>query len=578
MHNEPAGKFFDDLNTSLLPFNTKSILEKAIIPEHSVHFMQSMSDGEPFLVGPYLFISSSNLLLAIGYPLSGHYNSGQFDQALTQVLTQTRARDCMAISPSLPERLIPHRKEQDHYYVLPADASIPSRNEYLAKRAAQSLRVEEGRTFTLAHRRLWAEFIGRVPLSPIVRRLYERTELVLSRNSHLILLNAWDKDDRLAACLLLDLAPLNFLSYIIGAHSRIYYTPYASDLLFREMIQVARREGKKYLHLGLGVNKGISRFKTKWGAAPSMPYEMAAWQEKPPLSARELMQMLAPAPGETMTKQQYLESFRNEKRFAMLWEIEKGGQRSWIGGTAHFFRYSFQSSFRELFDKVDKVIFEGPLDQVSLDQVAEVGKSPEPGAPRLMDFLNNEEVRQLERVIYGPRGTLARLLKLDCPEAVDVRYYLGETRPWMAFFSLWSCFLRRKGWNQSVDLEAWHLARDMGKIVFGMETISEQIATLESIPTQRIINFFRECRQWSSYIKRHEHAYLNGNLAAMMGTTAEFPSRTQMVINRRDETFLERMLPYLEKGSCVVLVGSAHMFNLREMIANAGYNIKQCSL
>jgi hypothetical protein len=50
----------------------------------------------------------------------------------------------------------------------------------------------------------------------------------------------------------------------------------------------------------------------------------------------------------------------------MLWEIEKNGRTSWIGGTAHFFCYSFENSLRRLFDKVDTVVFEGPLDQESL--------------------------------------------------------------------------------------------------------------------------------------------------------------------------------------------------------------------
>jgi hypothetical protein len=31
---------------------------------------------------------------------------------------------------------------------------------------------------------------------------------------------------------------------------------------------------KKYIHLGLGVNSGIRRFKEKWGAKPTISYEM----------------------------------------------------------------------------------------------------------------------------------------------------------------------------------------------------------------------------------------------------------------------------------------------------------------
>ena len=85
-----------------------------------------------------------------------------------------------------------------------------------------------------------------------------------------------------------------------------------------------------------------------------------------------------------------------------------------------------------------------------------------------------------------------------------------------------------------MDLEAWHLAQEMGKAVRGMETIAEQLETLESIPIPRILNFFRQCRRWNGYLKRNERAYLRGDLERMMGTSIEFPTRTERVINRRD--------------------------------------------
>lgn len=568
----------NNCNASLNQSEVKLILEKAVVPEHSVLFMQAMSGGTAFLIGPYLFIISNKLLMAVGYPVTGSYDPEKFDKAVKEAQWQTRARDCIAISPSMPERLRPYLQEIDHYYILPAKNTMPNGMERFTIRAAASLRVEEGKEFTSAHKRLWAEFVGRTPLTPNVRRLYESTEAIFPNNSKLVLLNAWNKNNELAACLLLDLVPGSFLSYILGAHSKNNYTPYAADLLFQEMIFIARREGKDYIHLGLGVNKGIKRFKTKWGGFPSLPYQMAVWEEDVPLSGKELLQIMAPVQGQAMSKQQlFMEKMSNERPFKMLWEIEKNGKQSWIGGSAHFFRYSFDSSFRKLFEKVDTVIFEGPLDQISLDQVNSLGKNPEPKTPRIIDYLNEKEIRSLERVVIGLPNLWKGLLNSKNPDIPDVRYYLSKTRPWMAFFSLWSSFLRRNGWHQSVDLEAWEIAREMNKIVFGMEIISEQIDTLESIPVQRIVNFFRECHRWKTYIKQHEIAYLEGNLTKMMGTSAEFPSRTEMVINRRDEIFLHRMLPYIEKGRCAVFVGSAHMLNLEKMISDAGFKIQKCT-
>jgi len=559
------------------PSDLTAVLEDATVPEHSAAFMGAMSGGEPFRIGPYLFVAAQGWLLAIGYPLAGADDPAGFDRALSAALNRTHAKDVWAVAPALPERLKPHRRDRDQYYTLPLTAALPARLERLAGRASASLRVEEGGSFTAAHRRLWAEFTGRVALPANVRELFARTEAVLSQAPGLSLLNAWDANGHLAACLLLDSAPRRFLSYLIGAHSRVHYTPHASDLLFLEMIRIARRQGKEFVHLGLGVNDGIRRFKTKWGGIPSLPYEMAEWQAAESLRAgvNDLMRMLATMPAASMSKREYMASLPPQRPFRMLWEITKNGRRSWIGGTAHFFCYSFESSFRELFEKVDTVLFEGPLDQASLDQVSALGRTPGPESPRVVDALTEEDIRRLERVVCGPRGFWARFVGAEHKNPPDVRHLLSHTRHWMAFFSLWTSFLARRGWTQSVDLEAWHAALEMGKAVRGMESLPEQIETLESIPIPRIVNFIRSCRHWQRYIKRNVRAYLKGDVDNMFGTSIEFPTRTELVIHRRDARFLDRMRPFIEEGRCAVFVGSAHLINLRGMLADAGFSVRR---
>lgn len=562
----------------LSPAQYDQLLNQARVPEHSIHYMKAVSGGRPFLLDDYLFLHAEDWLLAVGYVLRDGVDASEaFDQALLAARRATGAVNCWAVCPELPERLQLYRTNQDRYYVLPSTAKVPSRLSRLADKAAARLTVDQGTTFTGAHRRLWAEFTDRVTLPPNVRELYARTESALPQCPNLFLLNAWDDQGNLAACLLLDTAPRPFLSYLLGAHSRHNHTPYASDLLFREMIRIARETGKEYLHLGLGVNPGIRRFKEKWGATPATAFEMAEWNEPPDFrdDLGDLVRTVVYMPHVQMTREQYWDSLPPQRPYRLIWELEKNGRTSWIGGTAHFFCCSFESSMRRLFEKVDTVIFEGPLDQASLDHVARIGQTPDPDSPRLMDALTAEDVRKLERAVNGPRGFWARLLGTEHPHPADVRHYLTGTRHWYAFFSLWTHFLRRHDWNFSVDLEAWHLAQEMGKEVRGMETIDEQIETLESVPVDRIARFFRQCGLWKGFIRRNMRAYLKGDLDAMMGTSAEFPSRTDLVIDRRDALFLERMLPRISTGRCAVFVGSAHMFNLQKMLADAGFAVRK---
>lgn len=538
--------------------------------------MHAMSAGSPFLIRDYLFFAAQDWLLAIGYPLEGTYIPEDFDQSVQAAVNRTSAQHCWAICPALPARLQPHRGNRDVYYILPASSEIPSRLSRLAEHASAKLTVEQNTQFSRAHRRLWAEFTARKALPGNVQELFARTEDVLTKVDGLSLLNAWDHDGNLAACLLIDEAPDRFTTYLLGAHSYINYTPYASDLLFREMILIAKNTGKKFLHLGLGVNKGIKRFKTKWGGVPGSAYESAEWREHENNSSMGLLlRSISLMSSKSLSKQEYIASRPKQRPFRMVWEIEKDGRRSWIGGTAHFFCYSFESSFYRLFEKADTVLFEGPLDQASLDSVYKIGRNPEPNSPRAIDQLCQEEIRRLEQVVCGPRGFWARLLNCEWNNPPDVRHLLAETRHWMAFFSLWTGYLNRLGWSGSVDLEAWQIAQEMNKPVHYLESISAQVETLENIPISRVTAFLKNCHNWGSYTRRYVRAYLKGDLNGLYGTSAEFPTRTETVIQHRDNLFMEKIKPYLKGGSVVILVGSAHLLNLRSMLAKAGFHIQR---
>ena len=564
----------------------------ARVPEHSLPLMTALSQGEAFTIGPYLFLAAEDWLMAVAYPLEGRHDRAIFEAALEEALTRTGATACWAIGPELPARLGPHVVDRDRYYVLSARASPPARLRGPLSRAASRLRISEGTVFTPEHRRLWAEFLGSIqrgeaaPMAAHVAALYARTPEALARaGGDLRLLDARDGDGRLVATLLLDYAPGNFVSYVLGAHSRAHAVPHATDLLFAAMLERAREAGKRFIHLGLGVNEGILRFKRKWGAQASFPYVMAEWTEEPrrgtqgpgePGEDGNLLQDMAlaflRAPAE---RPRVVEDRPSRRPFAMLWEVEKHGRTSWVGGSAHFFCHSFEPSFRRLFRKVDHVLFEGPLDEGFMAEVDRAGRTPLPGATPILDLLDEDDVLRLERVVHGPQGPLARAFGLEHERRVDVRWLLANARPWCAFFSLWTAFLERQGWRDSVDMEAWRVAHDMGKNVVGMESLEEQLDSLGSLPPERVVRFFRACEGWKALSRRNMRAYLAGDLEGMMGSSAEFPTRTEYVISRRDQRFRERMRPYLEEGRCAVFVGSAHMVNLRHMLAADGFSVRQ---
>lgn len=576
---------------------------RATVPEHSTALMQAMSGGVSFVEGDYLFLSGQDepgripWLTAIGYPLAdglpawlaphggsegltsrsetaARWDQASFESALAKALRRTGASRCWLAGPAVPDRLAPFVTERDEVYILDVDAPVPARLRHVLDRLP--LTIREGREFTPAHRRLWTEFMGRAALRPAVRELYARTAAVLNApGTDLRLFDALDEEGRVRASLLLDFAPPRFCTYLIGAHSRAYYAPHATDMLFRAMQEAARREGKSFIHLGVGVSDGIRRFKLKWGGRPVLPYVAAAWEERSVVSRPAadpdgdvVRALLSVRPA---VKWRFVLDQPEQRPFAMLWRLDKGRHPSWLGGTAHFFCCSFERSLRRLFAGVDTVILEGPLDADSLAEVEQAGRAAPPPGESVLEHLTDADLALLERVLCR-----RRLLADGPPPAPTVvRELLGHTRPWYAFFSLWTLFLEQRGWKQSVDLEIWNLARDMGKTVFGMETVAEQLASLESAPMDRIVRFLRDCRRWDGYRRRNAAAYLAGDLQGMLGTSTEFPSRTERIIGHRDQRFRERMAPWLERGGAAVFVGSAHLLNLRRMLAEDGFAVQR---
>lgn len=573
---------------------------RARVPEHSAPFMLGMSGGAPLVVNNYLFFKGADWITCVGYPLNGEdgedgaYDLNAFIMAADLVgdaLARERkgsereSLDMFVVAPSLPaesiKKLGGETGEEDRFYILPASAEVPAPVRRMVRKVGELLRVDESPEFSAAHRRLWSEMLTRANMRNNVREMYAKTGRLMQQDiPGLSFLNAWDADGNLAASLLVDSAPGRFCSYIIGAHSRRHYTPYATDLLFARMLEKARALGKEYIHLGLGVNEGILRFKKKWGGREDLPFVMAGWKHSiEPEGLKDAMgdflENIAKAGGAGLSKQQIFNSMPPQRPFAMLWELEKDGKISWIGGTAHFFYYSFTMHFEKIFEGVDNVIFEGPMDEESMGWYEKHGKTRQPGDADILSMLTKRELAELKRVVRGPENKIIRRLQGDkMPPPIDVEHYLANYRPWYAFFSMWTAFLERQGWRQSVDMDAWNLARERGKAIIAMETHEEQMASLGSIPPERIISFFRQCGQWPSFSRSNMRHYLLGDLGGMFGTSTEFPTLgVRGVLSVRDVRFVQRMMPFLEKGRSITFVGSAHMLGMRRLLRDAGVKV-----
>ena len=271
-------------------------------------------------------------------------------------------------------------------------------------------------------------------------------------------------------------------------------------------------------------------------------------------------------------------SFFREKPLRMFWRIEKDGKVSSIVGTAHFFPYSYRKAFTRLMRNASAVLFEGPLDRESMATIARYGMEGE-GTPSVLKAHNSEVVerinRRLSKAVEQPAGAATGLAMIRPLSPRFLDRYADGVRPWMALFATWSAFLRTKGWRNSMDLEAFTIAARLRKKVRFLETIDEQLAALDEIPFDRIVAFLNAFEEWDSYAERHLDLLVDGRYDEMISSTTMFPSRCQSIIDDRDPVLFGRMKSFVEEGTAVAFVGTAHVRGLGRMFEAEGYRMRQ---
>jgi hypothetical protein len=267
----------------LTPEQETCILTHAYVPEHIVVLMTSLSGGEPFLIDDYFCCYKDDRVILVGYPLQHEFVFDKFDAVLEKVEEKFRPGRISLIAPKLPRRLAARcrEKDRDTYYTLdtrhPVIGSAVKRN---LRKAGRRLTVERAVHMGDAHHQLTQEFLERVSPPLRVRELFFKMPQYVASAGHAFVLNAWDSKQTLAAFYVVDLAAQNFSNYIVGCYSKKNYVLGASDLLLSELVELSAEHSKGYIHLGLGVNRGIRRFKEKWGARPTLRYEMCELVQK----------------------------------------------------------------------------------------------------------------------------------------------------------------------------------------------------------------------------------------------------------------------------------------------------------
>jgi uncharacterized protein YbaP (TraB family) len=265
-----------------------------------------------------------------------------------------------------------------------------------------------------------------------------------------------------------------------------------------------------------------------------------------------------------------------QKELKMIWQVKKDGRTSHLIGTAHIFPFSFRDSLQRYLENARMVMFEGPLDDNNMARVREAGIDHE-SSYHIFNELDDKTIAGITNALVPVcqarhSSYLVTFCKFDLK---DVVYEMVKgMQPWLAFFTLWSDYLKRLGWKYSVDLEGYKIARQMGKKIVFLETIEEQIEVLQNISHDNIIFSLKQADRWKDFARKYVKCYLDGDLEKLKFTWVRFPSRHYSVINERDKIFHERMRAELEQGQVVAFVGAPHLKGMSRLLIEDDYQVK----
>jgi hypothetical protein len=259
---------------------TNLIYDHAYVPEHLVEYVIAVSDAEPYLFHNYLCYKKDEVLIFIGYPLGVTFNEEKMEASLDAASKTMKPLTISLIAPSIATknaRII--QQHSDSYYRLDLNTLIiPPKVHNMLRRASQQASVEQRNEWTDEHKAIVDEFLVTHQVSEESERIFIRIPEYVSASKSVHILNAFDNKERLIAFDVVDYGSKDYAFYMFNFSSQKHHVPGASDLLLSEMIASARERGKKFVNLGLAINKGVTFFKQKWGGTPFLNHEFALYE------------------------------------------------------------------------------------------------------------------------------------------------------------------------------------------------------------------------------------------------------------------------------------------------------------
>jgi uncharacterized protein YbaP (TraB family) len=260
-----------------------------------------------------------------------------------------------------------------------------------------------------------------------------------------------------------------------------------------------------------------------------------------------------------------------------LYEVTKDARSSYLLGTIHLgfgFDEVLTPAGRRGFEGSQRVWLEADVASANPMQLVSAAVLP--------------PEQSLRKLVGEPTwGELVAALKAQIPEPV-----LDRLKPWMPAMIVGLtrmgealAELKPGAGEQRMDVEVIAQATQAGKELHYLETVNEQIAVFEAIPFEEQVRELRhslspdsagEGRALLEAFASGDESALEGTLFMEGGSMQESPGFYGELLDRRNERWLPKLLPELDKGGAFIAVGAAHLLGkhgLLRTLRDRGYRV-----
>ena len=262
-----------------------------------------------------------------------------------------------------------------------------------------------------------------------------------------------------------------------------------------------------------------------------------------------------------------------------LWEIEGTNNRIQLLGSIHFLRdkdYPLPRAMMDAYREADVIVMELVVDRITPDDMQRVTRelAIDPRGKSLRDLVG--------------AGTFREALSLATAINIDLNT-MQPFEPWFAALQITQLRLLQMGFDGTKGIEATtaRRARADGKPIVGLETLGEQLGTLDTLPAtaqrQFLIQTLEEAASIGDDLEKIVSAWRTGDTdtlrTLLLEDLGKQPEIYQQVLVRRNRNWTKKIIDMTDDSQdYLIIVGAMHLIgedSVQNMLGEAGIRTRQ---